>query len=132
VLDLTILVAFVAIGGKAHDLDANTSWFLVVLWPLVVSWLAAALAFRVYSSVATSWRRMLLAWGIGMAIALLLRAVVTGRPTPLPFVIVLLVFTAATMLGWRVCERFIDVVQIGFSMKRSRTPMRDSNSRPSV
>jgi hypothetical protein len=111
VFDLAMLVAFVAIGSRAHGLGAGIGWFLVVLWPLVVGWFGAALVFRVYSSVAPTWRQVSLAWAIGMTVALLLRVVITGRPTPLPFVIVLLAFTAATLLGWRMCERLIHNVR---------------------
>ena len=106
--DLAMLVAFVVIGRGAHDLHAGAGWFLSVLWPLGVGWFAAALGFRVYGSGPDSWARTVFAWGFGMTIGLLLRATVTGRPTPLPFVIVLLMFTAVTLFGWRVCAVFLE------------------------
>jgi Protein of unknown function (DUF3054) len=115
VLDLAMLVAFVAIGGRAHDLQSSASWFFVVLWPLALGWFAAALVFHAYGSGGTSWLRILLTWAIGMTVALFLRVVITGRPTPLPFVLVLLVFTGVTMLGWRVCQRLISSQRAGNS-----------------
>jgi predicted membrane protein len=70
-----------------------------VLWPLVVGWFGAALVFRIYGDSPAAWRRILASWVVGLAIALMLRALITGRPTTLLFAIVLFAFTAATLLG---------------------------------
>lgn len=102
--DFAIMVAFVALGERSHDLHANLSSAFAVLWPLVLGWFGAALVFRVYSTGGFSWPRALLTWTAGMSVALILRVVVTHRPAPLPFVIVLLAFTGLTTLGWRLCE----------------------------
>jgi hypothetical protein len=106
-LDAGALVAFVAIGRANHHLHGSGGWFLTVLWPFVVGWFAAAAATRLYTAGSAPWRRAGATCVLGVALALVLRAVVTGRSTPVVFGIVALAFLSLATLGWRLVARVL-------------------------
>ena len=60
-----------------------------------------ALALRLYRSPLDRWLILACTWVGGCAIALVLRAAVTGRSTPIAFIIVAYIFIGATTFGWR-------------------------------
>jgi Protein of unknown function (DUF3054) len=105
VLDAVALVAFVALGRTNHHLHGSGGWFLTVLWPFVVGWFAAALATGLYAARSAPWRRAVGTCLLGVALALVLRATVTGRSTPVVFGLVALAFISLATLGWRVVAR---------------------------
>ena len=105
VFDALALVAFVALGRANHHLHGSGGWFLTVLWPFVVGWFAVALATGLYAARSAPWRRAVATCLLGVALALVLRAAVTGRSTPVAFGVVALAFSSLTPLGWRAVAR---------------------------
>ena len=100
-IDLVCLALFVALGRASHDISSGIGWYLTVLWPFLVGWFGVALALRLYRSPLDHWVILACTWLGGCAIALGLRAAVTGRSTPIAFVIVAYVFIGAATFGWR-------------------------------
>lgn len=100
-IDLVCLALFVALGRASHDISSGIAWYLTVLWPFLVGWFGVALALRLYRSPFDHWVILACTWLGGCAIALGLRAAVTGRSTPIAFVIVAYVFIGAATFGWR-------------------------------
>jgi Protein of unknown function (DUF3054) len=100
-IDLVCLALFVALGRASHDISSGIGWYVTVLWPFLVGWFGVALALRLYRSPLDRWVILAFTWGAGCAIALGLRAAVTGRSTPIAFVIVAYIFIGATTFGWR-------------------------------
>jgi Protein of unknown function (DUF3054) len=114
VLDAVALVAFVALGRTNHHLHGSGGWFITVLWPFVVGWFAAALATGVYAARSAPWRRAVATCVLGVPLALVLRATVAGRSTPVVFGVVAFVFISLTTLGWRAVARGVRrVVRVG-------------------
>lgn len=88
-------------GKESHDINSGLSWFLTVVWPFAVGWLAVALAVGLYRR-APGWSRAAAAtWLGGVALGLLLRVVVTQRAAPAAFMVVALLFIGAATVGWR-------------------------------
>jgi Protein of unknown function (DUF3054) len=101
-LDLVCLVGFVLGGRTAHDIGGGFTTVVIILWPLTVGWFAAAAAVRLYAgSGLPRWARLPLTWVLGLTIGLILRAAVTGRDTPIPFVVVAFGFVGGTTAAWR-------------------------------
>lgn len=101
VLDALCLVVFVAAGRQSHDLQGGASWFFIVLWPLLAGWFLTATAARLYVRGDHAYARVAVTVLIGVAIALILRAAVTNRDTPVAFVVVAYLFITALTVGWR-------------------------------
>lgn len=99
--DAVCLAAFVAIGRTSHDLHGGAGWFAAVLWPFAVGWTAAALGTRLYTDRSRPWWRAAATVVLGVTVALVLRATLTSRATPVVFGVVALCFLALTTLGWR-------------------------------
>lgn len=99
--DAACLVAFVLIGRTSHDLHGGAGWFVAVLWPFAVGWVAAALVTRLYTARAHPWWRAVATVLLGVTVALVLRASLTTRATPVIFGVVAVSFLALTTLGWR-------------------------------
>ena len=99
--DLACLVAFVAIGRRSHDLHGGAGWFGAVLWPFVVGWVGAALVTRLYTARTHPWWRAEATVLLGVTAALVLRATLTTRATPVIFGVVAVSFLALATLGWR-------------------------------
>jgi hypothetical protein len=111
VLDAACLAVFVALGRESHDIDAGIGWYLTVVWPFLLGWFAAAAALRLYGAWPNRWSVVALTWIAGIAIALILRAVITGRDTPVAFIIVAYGFIALTVFGWRLALRGVTVLR---------------------
>ena len=101
VFDALALVVFVAAGRQSHDVQGGAPWFFIVVWPLLAGWFLTATAVRLYVRRDQTWLRLVASIGIGTAIALLVRATVTHRDTPVAFVVVAYLFTTALTVGWR-------------------------------
>jgi hypothetical protein len=111
VLDAACLAVFVALGRESHDIDAGFGWYLTVLWPFLLGWFAAAAALRLYGAWPNRWNMVALTWVAGTAMALILRAVITGRDTPAAFIIVAYGFIGLTVFGWRLALRGVTVLR---------------------
>jgi chromate transport protein ChrA len=101
-LDLTCIAVFVLLGRESHGVNGGASWFLVVVWPFAAGWLGAALAVRLYTSVSHNVLRLGATAIIGIAVGLVLRALLTHRDDPAAFIIVAYVFIVLSTVGWRV------------------------------
>lgn len=120
-LDALCLIAFVAAGRQSHDVQGGVPWFLVVVWPLLAGWFVTALVTQLYVRADRAWLRMAATVLVGVAIALLLRATVTHRDTPVAFVVVAYLFITALTVGWR-------LIVIGVQAMRSRAGSVAGNS----
>ena len=111
VVDALCLALFVAAGRQSHDLLGGASWFFIVLWPLAVGWFVAALAAGLYVRRDHSFVRLAATVLIGVAVALVLRAAVTHRDTPVAFVVVAFAFITALTFGWRLVLVGVDAAR---------------------
>jgi len=109
--DAVCLAVFVILGRESHDITSGITWYLTVLWPFLGGWFVAALASRLYASWPSQWVRVAATWGIGVALALILRAVVTGRDTPIAFIIVAYAFVGVAVFGWRLAVRGVSTLR---------------------
>jgi len=110
-VDALLLAVFVALGRESHDISSGIGWYLTVLWPFLVGWFVAALAVRVYTSWPERWTLLGATWIGGIAMALVLRAVITQRSTPVAFVIVAYAFIGLATFGWRLAVRGLIVLR---------------------
>jgi len=110
--DAVCLLAFVAIGRTSHDLHGGIGWFVDVLWPFAVGWFGAALATRLYTDGSHPWLRAIATCVLGVTAALVLRATLTTRSTPVVFGVVAFSFLALTTLGWRAGARLVRRVRV--------------------
>ena len=103
---------FVALGRESHDIDSGITWYLTVLWPFLLGWFAAAATLRLYAHVAESLApaRVDLGWR-HRGLAMVSRAVVTGRSTPVAFVIVAYAFIGLLVFGWRLAVRGVTLLR---------------------
>lgn len=99
--DAVCLALFVALGHASHDINAGVSWYVTVLWPFLIGWFAVALILGLYTSPATRWLMLAYTWVAGCAVALVLRAAITHRTTPIAFILVTYVFIGLATFGWR-------------------------------
>ena len=104
-VDALFLAVFVILGRESHDISSGINWYLTVLWPFLMGWFVAALAVRLYMSWPERWALLTATWVGGIAIALLLRAVITQRSTPVAFIIVAYAFIGLATFGWRLAVR---------------------------
>lgn len=110
-LDALCLIVFVAAGRQSHDLQGGAPWFLVVVWPLLAGWFLVALVVRLYTRGDRAWLRLAATVAAGVAVALLLRATVTHRDTPVAFVVVAYVFITALTVGWRLVGKGVQAAR---------------------
>ncbi len=109
--DALSLALFVALGRESHDIDSGITWYLTVLWPFMLGWFAAAASLRLYVTWPNRWILLASTWVGGVAMAMVLRAVVTGRATPVAFVIVAYAFTGLLVFGWRLAVRGVTLLR---------------------
>lgn len=109
--DAACLAVFVLLGRASHDLSSGITWYLTVLWPFLLGWFAAAAAVRLYTSWPNRWMAVAATWVAGTAIALVLRSLITGRASPLAFIIVAYAFIGLTVFGWRLAVRGLEVLR---------------------
>jgi hypothetical protein len=98
-LDAGLLVLFAALGRRTHDEGSPVAGTLVVAAPFLAGWAIAAVAARLIAAPLSP-RRATLAWAIALPVGFALRAA-TGRGLAFGFIVVALLFTAATLVGWR-------------------------------
>jgi Protein of unknown function (DUF3054) len=103
--DAACLALFVVLGRESHDLSSGITWYLTVLWPFLLGWFVAAAALRLYASWPNRWTLLAATWVAGIAMALVLRSLITGRASPLAFIIVAYAFIGLTVFGWRLALR---------------------------
>jgi Protein of unknown function (DUF3054) len=111
VADAACLAVFVLLGRQSHDLTSGFTWYLTVLWPFLLGWFAAAAAIRLYTSWPNRSIALAATWVAGTAIALLLRATITQRATPIAFIIVAYAFIALLVFGWRLALRSVQLLR---------------------
>jgi hypothetical protein len=109
--DAACLAVFVLLGRESHELSSGITWYLTVLWPFLLGWFAAAAAVRLYVSWPNRWMAVAATWVAGTAIALVLRSLITQRPTPLAFIIVAYAFIGLTVFGWRLAVRGLELLR---------------------
>ena len=104
VVDVVVVLVFVAIGRSAHAHGVTASGMVETSWPFLVG-LAGGWA------VARAWRRpleiaptALVVTVTCVAVGMVLR-VVSGQGTAVAFVLVALAFLGAALLGWRALVR---------------------------
>ncbi|HVC05866.1 MAG TPA: DUF3054 domain-containing protein [Candidatus Acidoferrales bacterium] len=110
-VDALCLAVFVVLGRESHDIASGIAWYLTVLWPFLVGWFVAALALRTYASWPQRWTLLAATWAGGIVIALVLRAVVTQRTTPVAFIIVAYAFIGLATFGWRLTVRALTLLR---------------------
>jgi len=111
--DAGCLAVFVLLGRESHDLGSGITWYLTVLWPFLLGWFAAAGAARLYASWPNRWTVLAATWVAGTAIALVLRSLITGRASPLAFVVVAYGFIGLTVFGWRLAILGLQLLRNG-------------------
>jgi Protein of unknown function (DUF3054) len=106
VLDVCLVVIFVAIGRASHVKGESLAGIASTSWPflcgLAVGWAASR-----------AWRRPLaprpsgvVIWLCTVTLGMILR-VVSGQGTAIGFIIVALTFLCLFLLGWRVLARLL-------------------------
>jgi Protein of unknown function (DUF3054) len=110
-VDALVLAMFVVLGRESHDIHSGVSWYLTVLWPFLVGWFVVALAVRVYALWPQRWSLLIATWAGGIAVALIVRAVVTQRMTPVAFIIVAYAFIGLATFGWRLAVRGLGLLR---------------------
>ena len=110
-VDALCLAVFVVLGRESHDLAGGIAWYLTVLWPFLAGWFVAALALRTYAAWPQRWTLLAATWAGGIVIALVLRAVVTQRTTPVAFIIVAYAFIGLATFGWRLAVRALTLLR---------------------
>ncbi len=111
VIDALCLALFVILGRESHDITSGITWYLTVIWPFLVGWFVVALVCRLYTSWPSRWVLVVLTWGAGVALALVLRTAVTGRDTPVAFIIVAYGFVGLLVFGWRLAVRGVSLLR---------------------
>jgi hypothetical protein len=120
--DLLVILSFVWIGRSSHSLSVNDiGASLYTALPFILSWFLVTPWFGLYKTeVNQNWRRLvprlLLAWVIAGPLALVLRALLLGRPLMagiLPtFAAISLSYIGLVALVWR----------LGYAWQRNRRP----------
>lgn len=112
VLDMALVLLFVAIGRRSHDEDSAFVGFLTTAWPFLtgaaIGWLAA----RAWRRPLAVWPTGVIVWGASVVLGMLLRAV-SGQGVQVSFVIVTAVVLAAFLVGWRALAQLVVRVRSG-------------------
>jgi Protein of unknown function (DUF3054) len=128
VLDLVMVLVFVAIGRTAHAHGLTTAGVASTAWPflaaLAVGWLILVVGRRDGTTLSSG----VVVWISTVALGMALR-VVAGQGTAIAFVVVALGFLGLTMLGWRVVALGIRRRRVaGRSPKARRLVTREASS----
>jgi hypothetical protein len=99
--DLICVLLFVLIGRNAHSEGDSASGVVATAWPFIVGVIGGYIGVILTRWSALSWRGGAVIVAKTLILALVLRYGVARDGTPLPFIIVTVVFLAATMFGWR-------------------------------
>jgi hypothetical protein len=105
VIDVTVILIFVAIGRNTHDAADPVLGLLSTAWPflvgLLIGWLIAlAPVQRVRALAPLQFWGGVLIWGTTIVMGMLLRAL-SSDGTALAFMIVAIVTVGIGLLGWR-------------------------------
>jgi hypothetical protein len=121
VLDLVMVLVFVAIGRTAHAHGLTAAGLASTAWPflaaLAVGWLTLVVGRRDGTILPSG----VVVWISTVALGMGLR-VVAGQGTAVAFVFVALGFLGLTMLGWRVVALGIRRRRVVPEGRRSVTP----------
>jgi Protein of unknown function (DUF3054) len=107
--DAAAILVFVTIGLLSHHDDVSLRGYARDALPFLGCWFAAALVFRLYSAGGP--RRLAATWAAGVPAAVLLRALVLGRPLggrELAFLIVSLITIGLLVLAFRGLLRLLE------------------------
>lgn len=104
-VDLVIVIAFIAIGRRNHDEEMSLGGFTSALAPFVIALVVSWLAGRVWLNP-TSMRSGVVVWVGTIVIGMVLRRFLFDDGTATAFVIVATVFVGALVNGWRTYARF--------------------------
>ena len=100
IIDLLLVLLFVAIGRNTHEDGFSLSGMTSTTWPfavgLVAGWLVIVLTHR--DATTKSSGTIIAIWTVTMGMIL---RVISGQGTALSFVIVALVFLSLFFVGWR-------------------------------
>ncbi|MFB2599085.1 DUF3054 domain-containing protein [Herbiconiux sp. P17] len=100
VLDIALIVVFVAIGRQSHDEDSALLGFLTTLWPFLagaaIGWIAS-LAWRAPLRLAPTG---VVVWAAAVVGGMLLR-ILSGQGVQWSFVIVTTIVLGVFLVGWR-------------------------------
>jgi len=118
VIDLLVVMAFVAIGRSVHDHGINPAGFASTAWPFVVGvgigWLVVVALGRIGTSLSDG----VIVSVMTVAVGMILRAV-SGQGVAFAFILVALGFLGAFMLGGR-------AVLAGLRHVRSKRSLHDA------
>lgn len=106
IADALAILVFVTIGLLSHHGDLTLHGYARDALPFLGGWFAAALAFRLYSR--SGWWRLAATWAVGVPAAVLIRALVLGRPLAgreAAFLLVSLVSVGLLVLAGRLVLR---------------------------
>ncbi len=105
--DAAALVLWVIVGLASHQMQTSWLWnVLRVSAPFLAGWFAVAPWTGAYQLPERGermgfMRRSLVTWLLGVALGLLLRAIVFRDDVPPTFALITLLVTAVFVLGWR-------------------------------
>lgn len=103
--DLTALLAFAAMGLASHDEGVTLAGLARTWLPIACCYTLAALAFGAWTR--TGLWRTACAWALGVAVGVLVRAILLGRSLDrdqLQFLAVALAMTLVLLAAWRGAE----------------------------
>ncbi len=107
--DAAAILVFVTIGLLSHHGGVSFRGYARDALPFLGCWFAAALVFRLYP--AGGWRRLTATWAVGVPAAVLVRALVLGRPLggkELAFLIVSLITIGVLVVAFRGLVRLLE------------------------
>lgn len=103
--DIVALVAFIVVGLANHDRTNNLVADVASIGaPFLIGWLVVAAlvgAFRATGGARSFLLRSVLAWALGIGLALVLRNTVFGHTFSPVFAVIAYVFNGIFLLGWR-------------------------------
>ncbi|WP_349898449.1 DUF3054 domain-containing protein [Parafrigoribacterium soli] len=100
VVDVVLVLVFVAIGRQSHDQGITPLGVLETAWPFLTGLVVAWVGMRAWRNPLGVLQPGVLLWVGTVLIGMLLR-VASGQGVALPFVIVATVTLAVFLLGWR-------------------------------
>lgn len=100
VVDVVVILIFVAIGRRVHDHGVNIRGLASTAWPFLVGLGAGWLVLIRQRRSITTLSGGVVVWLSTVTLGMILR-VVAGQGTAFAFIVVALVFLGLFMLGWR-------------------------------
>lgn len=114
--DLVLLVAFAALGRRAHDEDGSAvAQTFTIAAPFLIGYAVAGVSLRLDRDP-FSLRRGTGVWALGLGLGLLLRGTAFDRGLAPAFVVVAVLVTGALLVGWRA------VIARGRRLQEDRRP----------